>query len=85
MPFDYTLDFKLSIFPLSSYRVGRAGSALVEPYKLKSCPYWRFKLHIAKSSKRKNTIFLDYLQQDDFVGADMAESFTMGYTRSEIR
>jgi len=89
MPFDYSLDFKTINFRSSPemYRVGKGeqGVLLVEPYKSEILPYWRFKTpDIAKQSSEKiYEIFLYYLEQDDFVGADMARKFLqMGYTRS---
>lgn len=89
LAFDYSLDFKKINFRSSPefYRVGRGeqGVLLVEPYKSEILPHWRFKTpEIArKSSEKIYSIFLDYLEQDDFVGADMARKFLqMGYTRS---
>lgn len=89
MTFDYNLDFKNLNFRSSPelYRVGKGeqGVLLVEPYKSEILPYWRFKTpEIAKESSEKiYQMFLDYLEQDDFVGADMARKFLqMGYTRS---
>ncbi|HEY9632850.1 MAG TPA: DUF4385 domain-containing protein [Coleofasciculaceae cyanobacterium] len=89
MPFDYSLDFKSIDFRASPelYRVGKGeqGVLLVEPYKGEILPYWRFKTpDIAKESSEKiYEMFLTYLEQDDFVGADMARKFLqMGYTRS---
>jgi len=89
MTFDYSLDFKTINFRSSPemYRVGKGeqGVLLVEPYKSEILPYWRFKTpDIAKQSSEKiYEIFLYYLEQDDFVGADMARKFLqMGYTRS---
>ncbi len=89
MPFDYSLDFKNIDFRASPelYRVGKGeqGVLLVEPYKSEILPYWRFKTpDIARESSEKiYGMFVDYLQQDDFVGADMARKFLqMGYTRS---
>ncbi|MFB2898751.1 DUF4385 domain-containing protein [Aerosakkonemataceae cyanobacterium BLCC-F50] len=89
MAFDYNLDFKNLNFRSSPelYRVGKGeqGVLLVEPYKSEILPYWRFKTpEIAKESSEKiYQMFLDYLEQDDFVGADMARKFLqMGYTRS---
>lgn len=89
LPFDYSLDFKnidFRNFP-ELYRVGKGeqGVLLVEPYKSEILPYWRFKTpEIAKESSNKiYELFLDYLDQDDFIGADMARKFLqMGYTRS---
>lgn len=89
MPFDYSLDFKNIDFRQHRelYRVGKGeqGVLLVEPYKSEILPYWRFKTpDIARESSAKiYDMFLDYLEQDDFVGADMARKFIqMGYTRS---
>ncbi len=89
MAFDYSLDFKTIDFRTSPelYRVGKGeqGVLLVEPYKSEILPYWRFKTpDIAKQSSEKiYELFLAYLDQDDFVGADMARKFIqMGYTRS---
>ncbi|MEH2280934.1 MAG: DUF4385 domain-containing protein [Nostoc sp.] len=89
MAFDYSLDFKNIDFRQHPelYRVGKGeqGVLLVEPYKSEILPYWRFKTpEIARESSEKiYDIFLDYLEQDDFVGADMARKFIqMGYTRS---
>lgn len=89
LPFDYSLDFKninFRNFP-ELYRVGKGeqGVLLVEPYKSEILPYWRFKTpEIAKESSNKiYELFLDYLERDDFIGADMARKFLqMGYTRS---
>ncbi|MEH2078092.1 MAG: DUF4385 domain-containing protein [Nostoc sp.] len=89
MPFDYSLDFKNIDFRQHRelYRIGKGeqGVLLVEPYKSEILPYWRFKTpDIARESSAKiYDMFLDYLEQDDFVGADMARKFIqMGYTRS---
>ncbi len=89
MPFDYSLDFKNIDFRQHPelYRVGKGeqGVLLVEPYKSEILPYWRFKTpEIARESSEKiYKMFIDYLEQDDFVGADMARKFIqMGYTRS---
>ena len=89
MPFDYSLDFKTVDFRQHPelYRVGKGeqGVLLVEPYKSEILPHWRFKTpEIARqSSETIYEIFLNYLQQDDFIGADMARKFLqMGYTRS---
>lgn len=88
-PFDYSLDFKNLDFREHPelYRVGKGeqGVLLVEPYKSEILQYWRFKTpEIARESSDKiYQMFLEYLQQDDFVGADMARKFLqMGYTRS---
>ena len=87
--FNYDLDFSQISFRdrPDLYRVGRGeqGVLLVEPYKSEILPHWRFKNpEIAtESSEKIYQMFLEYLEQDDFVGADMARKFIqMGYTRS---
>lgn len=87
--FDYSLDFKTLNFrehpELYSVGKGEQGVLLVEPYKGEILPYWRFKTpEIARESSNKiYSMFLEYLEQEDFVGADMARKFLqMGYTRS---
>lgn len=89
MSFDYSLDFQHINFRdhPELYRVGKGeqGVLLVEPYKSEILPFWRFKTpDIAKQSSEKiYEMFLAYLEQDDFVGADMARKFLqMGYTRA---
>jgi len=71
----------------SRYRVGKGeqGVLICEPYKSELAPHWRFKTQrIAKqSAKAIYAMFLEYLKDDDFVGADMARKFLqMGYTRA---
>lgn len=87
--FDYSLDFKSIDFRQSPelYRIGKGeqGVLLVEPYKSEILPYWRFKTPelARKSSEEIYQLFLGYLEQVDFVGADMARKFLqMGYTRA---
>jgi hypothetical protein len=87
--FNYDLDFNKIDFRKNPglYRVGRGeqGVLMVEPYKSEILPYWRFKTpEIAKDSSDKiYQLFLNYLEEEDFVGADMARKFLqMGYTRS---
>jgi len=89
MAFDYSLDFKNIDFrqhpELYCVGKGEQGVLLVEPYKSEILPYWRFKTpEIARESSEKiYELFLAYLEQNDFVGADMARKFIqMGYTRS---
>lgn len=87
--FDYTLNYKelnLRAHP-ELYRVGRGEQwvLMIEPYKSEILPYWRFKTpEIAQESAAKiYEMFLEYLDADDFVGADMARKFLqMWYTRS---
>lgn len=87
--FDYSLDFSQIDFRdrPDLYRIGRGeqGVLMVEPYKSEILPHWRFKTpDIATESCEKiYQLFLEYLERDDFVGADMARKFLqMGYTRS---
>lgn len=87
--FNYDLNFDTVDFRAHPelYRVGRGeqGVLLVEPYKSEILPHWRFATpDIAReSSEAIYAMFLDYLAQGDFVGADMARKFIqMGYTRS---
>lgn len=87
--FDYSRNYKeldLRAQP-ELYAIGRGeqGVLLVEPYKSEILPYWRFKNpEVAEISANKiYSLFLDYLEQKDFVGADMARKFIqMGYTRA---
>ena len=69
------------------YRIGRGqqGVLICEPYKSELYPLWKFKTpNLAKQSC--NMIynkFMKYLDNDDFVGADMAKKYLhMGFTRS---
>ncbi len=87
--FDYSLDYKHLNFrdrpDLYQVCKGEQGVLLVEPYKSEILSNWRFKNpDIATNSSQKiYQMFLEYLEQDDFVGADMARKFLqMGYTRS---
>ena len=89
LPFEYGQDFKSIDFRLHPhlYRVGKGeqGVLLVEPYKSEILPHWRFKDPAAAgvSSQKIYTMFLQYKDQEDFVGMDMARKFLqMGYTRA---
>ena len=87
--FDYDLDYAnldLRAHP-ELYRVGRGeqGVLLVQPYKDELLPLWRFRTpQVAEeSSAALLERFHRYLDDGDFVGADMARKFLqMGYTRS---
>ncbi len=64
---------------------GEQGVLICEPYLSEILPYWRFKTpEIALlSSQVIFSLFHDYLEQQDFVGADLARKFLqMGFTRS---
>jgi len=89
--FDYDLDYKRLDFTDEEtrklYRIGRGeqGVLLVRPYTNDICAHWRFKTpQIAMMSA--HTIFdmyLDYLEEKDFIGMDMCRKFLeMGFTRS---
>lgn len=87
--FDYSLDFKKINFRKRPelYRIGRGeqGVLLVEPYKSEILPHWRFAdVDKAQASSDKiYQLFLEYLKQEDFIGADMARKFLqMGFTRA---
>lgn len=89
MGFDYKKDFDNIDFRKhpEKYEVGRGeqGLLMVEPYKGEILPHWRFKTpDIAKESSEKiYDMFLEYKEQDDFVGMDMARKYLqMGYTRA---
>ncbi|RYZ18344.1 MAG: DUF4385 domain-containing protein [Chitinophagaceae bacterium] len=91
------LNFELESYPWKSgidykkhpeiYKVGKGeqGVLICEPYKSEIGQFWRFKTpEIAKaSSERIFSLFNQYLQDNDFVGADMARKYLqMGYTRA---
>ena len=87
--FDYSKDYKqldLRIHPeLYAIGKGEQGVLLVEPYKSEILPHWKFKDEESaqQSSVRIYQRFLKYLENQDFVGADMARKFwQMGYTRA---
>jgi hypothetical protein len=89
LAFDYTLDFDRINFREHPewYRVGvgEQGVLLVEPYKSEILPHWRFRTpDIAReSSEAIWQLFIDYGEQKDFVGMDMARKFLqMGFTRA---
>ncbi|WP_165243539.1 DUF4385 domain-containing protein [Paludisphaera soli] len=70
-----------------AYRVGKGeqGVLICEPYKSEIVAHWRFKTpdEARESSRAITTMFRDYLDRGDFVGADMARKFLqMGYTRA---
>ena len=88
-PFDYDLPFHRIDFRKRPdlYRIGKGeqGVLMVEPYKAELLPHWRFRTpDIARESAAKLTeCFLEYKEQGDFVGMDMARKFLqMGFTRS---
>ncbi|MEC4805526.1 MAG: DUF4385 domain-containing protein [Jaaginema sp. PMC 1079.18] len=89
MAFNYNLDFENINFREQPelYQIGKGeqGVFLVEPYKSEILPHWRFKnAEIAQESSTKiYEMFLNYLEENDLVGADMARKFLqMGFTRA---
>lgn len=69
------------------YAIGRGEQVVlsVQPYKSEILPHWRFKdpATANESAKTIFNLFLDYLMEEDFVGADMARKFLqMGFTRA---
>ena len=69
------------------YKIGRGqqGVLICEPYKSEICAHWRFKtpLEALVSSQKILKMFYSFLEQDDFVGADMAKKYLhMGFTRA---
>ena len=87
--FDYSLDFKTIDFRKHPelYRIGKGeqGVLLVEPYKSEILPHWRFKTvaEAKRSSTKIYKMFLAYLKEQDFPGADMARKYLqMGWTRA---
>lgn len=89
MSYDYSDEYQSIDFRKhpERYLIGRGeqGVLTVEPYKSEILPHWRFKdpATARESSENIYVLFLDYLAQQDFVGADMAQKFLqMGYTRA---
>ena len=69
------------------YRIGpgEKGVLTVEPYKSEILPHWKFKTpdDAEESTEKIYDLFIDYLEEDDFVGADMARKILrMGMTRA---
>lgn len=69
------------------YQVGKGeqGVLICQPYKSEIGPHWRFKNpDIAKNSAHAiYNMFLHYLKNNEFPGADLARKYLqMGYTRA---
>ncbi len=84
--YPYSKDIDYSKSPLL-YEIGKGqqGVLICEPYKSQLYPLWRFRTEkIAKISAEKiYSKFKQYLEEGDFVGADMAKKYLhMGFTRS---
>ena len=89
--FDYELDYKRLDFTIEEnrklYRIGRGeqGVLLVRPYTNDICSHWRFvnESVARKSADKIYSMYVDYKDQQDFIGMDMARKFLeMGFTRS---
>ena len=89
--FDYDLDYKNLDFTDSEtrqlYRIGRGeqGVLLVRPYTNDICAHWRFKTpdEAIESSNHIFGMYLDYRDEEDFIGMDMCRKFLeMGSTRA---
>ena len=89
--FDYELDYKNIDFKdkrnRKLYRIGRGeqGVLLVRPYTDDICTHWRFKTpEIAvESANHIYGMYLDYRDEEDFIGMDMCRKFLeMGFTRA---
>ena len=89
--FDYDLDYKNIDFTIEEnrklYRIGRGeqGVLLVRPYTNDICSHWRFvnESVARKSADKIYSMYVDYKDQQDFIGMDMARKFLeMGFTRS---
>lgn len=69
------------------YRVGKGeqGVLICEPYKSEIGQFWHFKnSEISEvSSDKIFELFIEYLENNDFIGADMARKYLqMGFTRA---
>ena len=91
--FDYDLNYKKLDFTDEEtrqlYRIGRGeqGVLLVRPYTNDICAHWRFKTpeRAKKSAKKIYEMYLDYRDDEDFIGMDMCRKFLeMGFTLSLI-
>ena len=89
--FNYELNYKRLDFTDEEtrklYRIGRGeqGVLLVRPYTNDICNHWRFKTpdEAVKSSNHIFGMYLDYRDEEDFIGMDMCRKFLeMGFTRS---
>ena len=81
---EYDTDFRKNP---EEYEVGRGceGVFKIQPYKDELLPLWSYADEGAaeESADALLEAFYDYLDEDDFVGADMARKYLrMGYTRA---
>ena len=89
--FNYDLDYSSIDFTKAEnrylYRIGRGeqGVTLVAPYTNIIGQHWRFKdVKTAwKSSLKIYNMFVEYMNEGDFIGMDMCRKFLeMGFTRA---
>jgi len=89
--FNYDLNYKELDFTDADtrrlYRIGRGeqGVLLVRPYTNDICAHWRFKTpdEAIESSNHIFGMYLDYRDEEDFIGMDMCRKFLeMGFTRA---
>ncbi|BCU94736.1 MAG: hypothetical protein CM15mV6_0960 [uncultured marine virus] len=89
--FNYDLPYKTLDFTDTEtrqlYRIGRGeqGVLLARPYTNDICAHWRFKTpEIAvESANHIFGMYLDYKDEEDFIGMDMCRKFLeMGFTRA---
>ena len=69
------------------YKIGRGqqGVLICEPYKSELHPLWKFKTPVEaqESCEEIYFMFFKYMNNDEFVGADMAKKYLhMGFTRA---
>ena len=89
--FDYDLDYKNLNFTDEEtrklYRIGRGeqGVLLVRPYTNDICTHWKFRTPevAVESSNYIFGMYLNYRDEEDFIGMDMCRKFLeMGFTRA---
>ena len=89
--FNYDLPYKTLDFTDTEtrqlYRIGRGeqGVLLVRPYTNDICAHWRFKTPeiVVESANHIFGMYLDYKDEEDFIGMDMCRKFLeMGFTRA---
>jgi len=81
--FDYDLNYKELDFTDEEtrqlYRIGRGeqGVLLVRPYTNDICAHWRFvnESVARKSANKIYSMYVDYKDQQDFIGMDMARKY----------
>jgi len=71
----------------SEYVIGRGefGVLMVQPYKSEILPHWKYKNEsvAVESAEKIESMFHEYLNEDDLPGADMARKYLqMGFTRA---